>query len=510
MAPRKLKILSVADKLELIREVEKGEKSKSLIAIQFGIPKSTLSTIIKNKMKIIASTAEGKSVHRYRQKLPQHSDVEKCLIKWFQETRKNNIPVNGPLLQQKAKEFASSLGHEFAASSGWLSNFKKRYGIAGRTLSGESASVNEDTCAEWLAHLSDLLETYTSDEIYNADETGLFYRCLPNKTLDFKNTDCHGGKESKERLTVLLAVNMSGSVKHVPCVIGKSLKPRCFKNVKTFPTEYTANSRAWMTGIIFREWLQKWDNELTKKKKRALLFIDNCPAHNPLPVLISLKVEFLPPNTTSKLQPLDLGIIKNFKVKYRTEVVNHVLRQIQENRAVVPINVLEALHFIKKAWDEVSPRTIQNCFSACGFDVITTDESDTALENPEEVEIDGWGILSSVFDVDAKFNEFVEVDCDLPVCFPPTDESIVREVLGREEEDDAGLDNLEDPEIEPPTPPTVQEARQAIDTIRCFLESSEDIEYDIFRKLNEISSVVSKLEKKRLKQMKINDFFKPV
>ncbi|XP_044761995.1 tigger transposable element-derived protein 6-like [Coccinella septempunctata] len=357
-----------------------------------------------------------------------------------------------------------------------------------RYLSGESASVNEDTCAEWLAHLSDLLETYTSDEIYNADETGLFYRCLPNKTLDFKNTDCHGGKESKERLTVLLAVNMSGSVKRVPCVIGKSLKPRCFKNVKTFPTEYIANSRAWMTGIIFREWLQKWYNELTKKK-RALLFIDNCPAHNPLPVLISLKVEFLPPNTTSKLQPLDLGIIKNFKVKYRTEVVNHVLRQIQENRAVVPINVLEALHFIKKAWDEVSPRTIQNCLSACGFDVITTDESDTALENPEEVEID--------------------VDCDLPVCFPPTYENIVREVQ-REEEDDAGFDNLEDPEIEPPTPPTVQEARQAIDTIRCFLESSEDIEYVIFRKLNEIFSVVSELEKKRFKQMKICDSFKPV
>ncbi|XP_044764425.1 uncharacterized protein LOC123320989 [Coccinella septempunctata] len=179
----------------------------------------------------------------------------------------------------------------------------------------------------------------------------------------------------------------------------------------------------------------------------------------------------------------------------------------KENRVVVPINVLEALHFIKKAWDEVSPRTIQNCFSACGFDVITTDESDTALENPEEVEID---LYTSVFDVDVNFNEFVEVDCDLPVCFPPTDESIVREVLQREEEDDAGFDNLEDPEIEPPTPPTVQEARQAIDTIRCFLESSEDIEYYIFKKLNEISSVVSKLEKKRFKQMKINDFFKPV
>lgn len=60
---------------------------------------------------------------------------------------------------------------------------------------------------------------------------GLFYKCLPNNTLAFKNESCHGGKNSKERITVLLAANATGTEKLKPLVIGKSQKPRCFKGI---------------------------------------------------------------------------------------------------------------------------------------------------------------------------------------------------------------------------------------------------------------------------------------
>ena len=42
----------------------------------------------------------------------------------------------------------------------------------------------------------------------------------------------------------------------------------------------------------------------------------------------NIKVVFLLINTTSKLQPLDAGIIKNFKYNYRQLLLNHVLSQI--------------------------------------------------------------------------------------------------------------------------------------------------------------------------------------
>jgi hypothetical protein len=91
-----------------------------------------------------------------------------------------------------------------------------------------------------------LLEGYEHD-VYNAEDTGLFFNVLPDRTLAYKGESCHGRKHSKHSLTVLLCVNSDGSDKKVPIVTGKSRKPRCFKNVKKLPTKYHANGSAWMT-----------------------------------------------------------------------------------------------------------------------------------------------------------------------------------------------------------------------------------------------------------------------
>ena len=64
----------------------------------------------------------------------------------------------------------------------------------------------------------------------NADETELFFRALPDKTLCFKDKQCGGGKVAEERLTVLLCASMSGE-REKPLVIRKAAKSRCFKNV---------------------------------------------------------------------------------------------------------------------------------------------------------------------------------------------------------------------------------------------------------------------------------------
>lgn len=81
----------------------------------------------------------------------------------------------------------------------------------------------------------------------------------------------------------------------------------------SFPVDYTANKRAWMTEKIFVEWLQKVDKQMIQEKRKVALVIDNCTAHNTIPKLQNVEVYFFPPNCTSVLQPLDMGIIKCFK-----------------------------------------------------------------------------------------------------------------------------------------------------------------------------------------------------
>ena len=74
------------------------------------------------------------------------------------------------------------------------------------------------------------------------DETGLFFRALPDKTLAVKGSDCAGSKKSKDRLTVAVCVNAVGEFE-TPLVIGHALKPGCFKNLDTdrLPVKWTAN-----------------------------------------------------------------------------------------------------------------------------------------------------------------------------------------------------------------------------------------------------------------------------
>jgi len=170
-------------------------------------------------------------------------------------------------------------------------------------------------------NLPKLIENYSPDDIFNVDEKGLFFKCLPEKTFIFKGQSCSGGKHSKERVTLLLRANMSGTEKLRPLLIGKSKKPRCFKQVKLLPLDYYANKKSWMTSAIFNLWLMKLDKKMDSKKRKILLFIDNCTAHNLTSTFNAIKVQFLPPNTTSVLQPLDQGIINNFKIFYRKEMV---------------------------------------------------------------------------------------------------------------------------------------------------------------------------------------------
>ena len=68
-------------------------------------------------------------------------------------------------------------------------------------------------------------------------------------TSAFLGDKCIGGKKSKDRITVLVGANMTGTEKLPLLVIGKSKKPRCFKGA-TAPLDYTANAKAWMTGGI--------------------------------------------------------------------------------------------------------------------------------------------------------------------------------------------------------------------------------------------------------------------
>ncbi|GFV58354.1 tigger transposable element-derived protein 6 [Trichonephila clavipes] len=207
----------------------------------------------------------------------------------------------------------------------------------------------------WQNSLLDLTKEYEPRNIFNTDETGLFFKCLPEKTFIIKKEKCHGGKHSKVRLTILLTANMDGSEKITPLVIGKSAKPRCFKGTNSFPMKYRSNKKSWMTTELFNEWLVSLNLDMKREKRHILLFLDNCTVHNNAPPLSNVKLQFFSPNSISKFQPLDQGIIHNFKNFYRCEVVKSVLDNLKNKQHVTTTSILTALIMIDKAWRAVTP-----------------------------------------------------------------------------------------------------------------------------------------------------------
>lgn len=337
------------------------------------------------------------------------------------------------------------------------------------------------------------------------DETGLFFNCLPDRTLALRGDKCHGGKKAMERLTVVLCCNADGSEKLKPLVIGKFAKPRCMKNVRMdqLPVVFCANKKAWMTGALFKDWLINLQRKMSCADRHILLTMDNCSSHIGSKELSTPNIEvlFFPPNTTSVVQPLDQGIIQNFKVFYRKRLVRSYLRQVKNGMIVSEIkkwSVLDAIRSIALSWNDVTAQTIANCFKKGGINFERQEEEVVEVEEVEQVlEVDDAILPEDIEGVwDFNFNDFVGVDEDLATSelFILPDNSEVTSVESNSDEDESVH-----------VCPSQSEINCMLSTIDAYV-SSHDVPQDIVMWLDKFSKFVH-VNKAPQVQKKIGDYF---
>lgn len=382
MAPgnKKHNFLSLNKKIEILNKLQKGSSSNA-ICNEYNIVKSTVTKIKKNESRIRGFVGGCDTIPAKRKTLKsgEYPQMEDALYKWFLHLRAKNISVSSTMLTEKAKQYHRQFygnDSQFSGSIGWLAKFKERHGIRFLTVSGEILSNKPELVEPFLERFREkLIEMdLTREQIYNADETGLFWKQLHKKTMVHAHeTTAPGTKVSKERVTFLACTNATGGHKVKPLVIGKAMKPRAFKNF-ILPVNYTATKNAWMTAAVFSQWFQ---NDFVPEvrsylrannlEEKALLLIDNAPSHPPAHQLVSedgkICAMFLPPNCTALIQPMDQNAINITKRLYKKKLASYFVAAEDVHAALKSLNLRDCVNYLSDAWNELGVPMVASCFN---------------------------------------------------------------------------------------------------------------------------------------------------
>lgn len=251
MSTKRIRCLTIDDRVKVIERLESGHKAADL-AQEYGVSPSAISQIKKNKENIRKQKQileeSGSSTKRIKYTGIEASRREQLLFTWIKQKRDIGDPVTGPILAEKARMFNEALAgpSDFRASPGYLHKFKKRHSLRALSIQGEKLSADTAASDKFSQTFPQLCvdNNYRLETVYNADETGLYWKMLPNYTLVMPTErQAAGRKVPTDRVTVMVCANASGTHKIPLLVIGKSQKPRCFKNVKTLPVDYRGQKK---------------------------------------------------------------------------------------------------------------------------------------------------------------------------------------------------------------------------------------------------------------------------
>lgn len=531
---RKKVVLTIAQKLEIISKLENGASRKQM-CLDYSIGETTVRDILKQKEKLLAFASVSDSASgmkkRKTMKNSTYNELDSALAEWLAQVRSEGTPVSGPIISAKAKIFFDLLGLEgnFDATSGWLHRFKKRHGIREIGVHGEKLSSDQQAADDFRRDFEEfvLSEDLSYEQIYNADESGLFWKCLPTRTLAFASEQqATGHKSSKERFTIMPCSNATGSHKLRLLVIGKSKKPRSFtgEKAKNLPVDYFNQKKGWMNRDIFQQWFEKIFVPEVRKHldsknlpNKAVLLIDNAPSHPCTSVLKSsdrqIFAKFLPPNVTALIQPMDQGVIATMKRTYRKKLL---LSKIEEGCDLKEFwknyAILDSIYDIASAWDSIKPSTFVKSWRKI-FPSIETNINKNICEEENEVMPTATlvDLITSVpggENVDEEnTEEWLECDATEPGYERLTDVEIINKVKGVSENEEKQSES----EDEVPARMTHETALHHVDGLLQYLEEQDD-NSQLAEKLM-LRKVQSRIRKRcfqSMKQKQMTHFFKKV
>lgn len=420
------KAYSIKDKLQAIERVKGGERQAS-VCRDFGVPGGTLRGWLKDEPKLrwfLEQLGGEVGTQRKKMRLANEEEIDRAVYSWFLALRQHGVPLSGPLIQAQAEAFARQIyGPEctFKASHGWFWRWQKRHGISSQRIYGEAESPaagpapgspvkqepGQPPGAGSLPGRVPLSPApveggYGDEQIYNANVTGLYWKLLPEQAAPLGARGC-GPRWRDDRVTVLLAANLTGSHKLKPLVIGRLPDPPSLRhhNQDKFPASYRYSPDAWLSRPLLRGWFFEEFVPGVKRylrrsclQQKAVLLVAHPPCPSPaarMPALeereetprrfrpepLSHPEELQTPDGAVRVlflskgssrahipAPLEQGVVAAFKQLYKREL----LRLAVSCAGGSPLDFMRSfmlkdmLHLAGLSWDLVQAGSIERCW----------------------------------------------------------------------------------------------------------------------------------------------------
>ncbi|XP_070605228.1 tigger transposable element-derived protein 1-like [Erythrolamprus reginae] len=420
-AKKTRKMLTIKEKIELLDMLKAGQSNVE-VGRHYGINESTVRYIKKDEKKIRQTSLISFNKAAKRMVTPRNKrlmKMEAALSVWVEDCRKKSIALDTNTIRTKAQQLynrledadggdpgegaddpedpqpstssasSASAPATFTASKGWFDKFQRRYGLKSVSLHGEAASADTGAAENFVQRtFKDLIAEggYLPEQVFNMDETGLFWKRMPSRTFLMQDeAKAPGFKAMKDRVTLIMCGNAAGFLLK-PGLIYKSQNPRALKNrnKNALPVYWMHNAKAWITKPLTRDWFHQCFIPQVKDYLagkgldfKVLLLMDNAGGHDHLDhEHDGVQVEFLPPNTTSLIQPMDQGVIRAFKALYTRNSLGSIVEAMEADQNFTlkaywrQYTIASCLKNIQSALTDMKTQTMNACWKKLWPEVV--------------------------------------------------------------------------------------------------------------------------------------------
>jgi hypothetical protein len=182
VSKRKHTPITISQKIEICIEKNKDPNIKNnQLAFKYNAGESTVSDILKKSDYFLSLNPNQFTANSYRERSTKYPEIEQSLALWIDQAASDNCTLSGHIVISKAKVFAQHFQiNDFKGSNGWFDRFKRRYNISEHVRCGEANSAPLEELSQYRDNLKNLLSQWNLDDVYNCDETALYWKLEPS------------------------------------------------------------------------------------------------------------------------------------------------------------------------------------------------------------------------------------------------------------------------------------------------------------------------------------------